>query len=109
MKYSELKETEDCDLCPLKINEICAGGMACYGGLPIEPPCTCFDDDTDLDEWVENYFDRQRKREEYEDHKIKEKIEKEKRNKIKQQHRREAKWHVWEETNEIKKLKKLFR
>lgn len=59
MLYKELKELEDCEQCPLLREEICKGGITCSpSGEPIEPPCYCFDDDTDLDKWVEEYYNR---------------------------------------------------
>lgn len=56
---------EDCELCPVLKAELCTGGFTCYGGQPIEPPCCSMDEDTDLDQWVEDALERQRKYEEY--------------------------------------------
>lgn len=70
MLWKDFKETEDCESCPLLDTEICPGGWRCYGGEPIEPPCCSFNDDTDLDKWVEDYFERQIKWEEQEDARI---------------------------------------
>lgn len=69
--WRDFAEEECCDNCPLLKAEICPGGYACYGGQPIEPPCCSFDDDTDLVEWVEEYFEMQRQREAREDERIK--------------------------------------
>ena len=56
---------EDCELCPVLKAELCTGGFTCYGGQPIEPPCCSMDEDTDLDQWVEDALERERKYEEY--------------------------------------------
>lgn len=50
---------EDCDACPLYKEHICPGGWSGSPNGPIEPPCCGFDDDTDLDAWVEDYYARQ--------------------------------------------------
>lgn len=55
----------ECDGCPLIKAEFCNGGMACYGGSPIEPPCCGMDEDTDLDEWVAEATERRRRHNEY--------------------------------------------
>lgn len=51
--YGELCEYEiECEHCPLSIDGWCNcnGGMKCYGGMPIEPPCCSFDNDDILQE-----------------------------------------------------------
>ena len=104
MKYSELT---DCpNGCPVYEEGICTGGYACYGGDPIEPPCTSFDDDTDLDEWILRYHDRQRRFDEAEDKRIKAEKAKQERNAIAKKRRMESAWEVRSETREIKSLKK---
>ena len=76
--WKDFAQEECCDDCPLLKAEICAGGFTCYGDQPIEPPCCSFDDDTDLYEWVRNYYDYQRRLEKQEDERIrKEKARKE--------------------------------
>lgn len=104
MKYSELT---DCpNGCPVYEEGICPGGYACYGGDPIEPPCTSFDDDTDLDEWISRYYDRQRRFDEAEDKRIKAEKAKQERNALAQKHRAEAARETRFETREIKSLRK---
>lgn len=62
----KLKDLDgECDGCPLIKAEFCNGGMACYGGAPIEPPCCGMNEDTDLDEWVEEATERRRKHNEF--------------------------------------------
>ena len=61
MLWKEISEDGWCDNCPLPKSEICPGRFACYGGEPVEPPCCNFDDDTDLDKWVSDYYERERK------------------------------------------------
>lgn len=43
----KLSEIDDCSICPLPGEGLCPGGMVCYGGEPIEPPCTSWDGDED--------------------------------------------------------------
>lgn len=38
----KLSEIDDCSICPLPGESLCPGGMVCYGGEPIEPPCTSY-------------------------------------------------------------------
>ena len=53
MLFKDMLEIDDCTLCPLYKNELCKGGLTSNGyGEPVEPPCTNFDDNTDLDEYV---------------------------------------------------------
>lgn len=105
MLYKDLKETEDCSDCPLLKHEICPGGWACYGGNPVEPPCCSFDDDTDLDKWVSDYYARQRRWEEAEDRRIQKERERKEKNAVAQKRRMEAAWEVRAETREIKDLR----
>ena len=61
-----LKEVDgNCEICPLLEENICPGGYRCYGGEPIEPPCCSIDEDADLDEWIDSYYEDQRR---YEKH-----------------------------------------
>lgn len=77
--WKDFAGEECCDNCPLLKSEICPGGYTCYGGQPIEPPCCSFNDDTDLIEWVEEYFEMQRRREDREEERIKAEREKKER------------------------------
>ena len=45
----------NCELCCIKGTEFCNGGMVCYGGEPIEPPCVTYADKSDDDEDLYNY------------------------------------------------------
>lgn len=58
MKLKDLNG--DCTGCPLIPAHFCNGGFRCYGGAPIEPPCCDMDEDTDLDEWVEEADEKRR-------------------------------------------------
>ena len=105
-KWKEIAELEDCDLCPIKKNELCTGGFACYGGSPIEPPCCFFEDDTDLDEWIEERFERRRKFEQFEDERIRrEKAKKEKAKKAAET-KREVRFYCRNEINQLKSYEK---
>lgn len=104
MTYKDLNES--CDGCPIGEDGICPGGMACYGGQPVEPPCTCFEPETDLEEWLGEYYINQQRYDDLEDKNIRYNTEKVRLNEIKQSRRRESKRHVFSETTQIKRLKK---
>lgn len=106
--WKDFAEKEDCDGCPLLESEICPGGFRCYGGEPIEPPCCSFDDDTDLDEWVSDYFDRQRRYEEAEDKRLQAEKKKKERAKKAAETRRAMRWYCWDETQALKQAQKAL-
>ena len=104
MKYSEL---DDCENCPLMKEEICPGGYtSSSGGNPIEPPCCSFDDDTDLEQWIEEYYESQWRYEEYLDRKYKEEQEKKRKAEVAKKKRNYLKWYCFDENLEVKRAKK---
>ncbi len=104
MKASEI---EDCENCPLLAEEICPGGMTSSpSGTPIEPLCCSFDDDTDLDQWISDYYDSQRRYEEYLDRKWKEEQEKKRKAEKAKKRRDYLKWYCFDEKMEVKKARK---
>lgn len=108
MIYKDLKE--DCEECPIYKEMICPGGWkAGYGGVPIEPPCCSFEEDTDLDEWVNSYYSQMRLEEEERDALLAKRKEKERRNKIKNDKRNYLKSHCYVEYFEVKRLKKAIK
>lgn len=109
MKWKEFLEIEDCDICPIKQAELCSGGYDCYDGSPIEPPCCSFDDETDLDKWIKEAFDRQKKHEEYENKIEREKREKQERANKSAKTRREMRFYCREEIATIKTLEKRLK
>ena len=61
LTYGELVKYDlSCDYCPLK-DEFCSGGVACYGGEPIYPPCESFEEEDVLYEIYENWECSRRK------------------------------------------------
>lgn len=52
MTWKEMLDGEDCELCPYMIEGMCSGGVNCFGGNPVYPPCGEYDipNDKDLDE-----------------------------------------------------------
>lgn len=103
MKASEI---EDCENCPLLKEEICPGGMTSSPtGTPIEPPCCSFDDDTDLDQWIEDYYDSQRRYEEYLDRKREEEQEKKRKAEKAKKRRDYLKWYCFDENLEVKRAR----
>lgn len=108
MLWKDFKEKEDCYGCPLLEYEMCTGGYQCYGGEPIEPPCCNFDDDTDLDKWVDDMFAQRRRREEVEDKRLKAELEKKDRAKKAADTRRAMHWYCWDEIQTLKKARKAL-
>lgn len=104
MKASEI---EDCENCPLLKEEICPGGMTSSpSGTPIEPPCCSFDDDTDLDQWIDDYYDGQRRYEEYLDRKYEEEQKKKHKADVAKRKRNYLKWYCFDEKLEVKRARK---
>lgn len=106
MQWKDIADLEDCDLCPLKKEEICPGGWRCYGGAPIEPPCCSFDDETDLDEYVSDYYARQRRWEQAEDERIRKETARKERAKKAAETKRQMKFYCRNEIRELKHLEK---
>lgn len=107
MKLKDLGE--DCTLCPLLKAELCTGGFTCYGGQPIEPPCCSMDDETDLDKWVEDAFEQQRKYEEYLCKKEKEERLKKEKAKKAAETRHRMRIYCMEEIVKLKQAKKALK
>lgn len=104
MKASEI---EDCENCPLLKEEICPGGMTYSpSGTPIEPPCCSFDDDTDLDQWIEDYYDRKRRYKEYLNRNREEEQEKKRKAEKAKKRRDYLKWYCFDEKLEVKRARK---
>lgn len=49
------KDINDCEDCPLKDNDCQGGYTSGPNGLPIEPPCCSWNDDTDVYEGMYDY------------------------------------------------------
>lgn len=100
-------EIEDCENCPLLKEEICPGGMTSSpSGTPIEPPCCSFDDNTDLDQWIEDYYDSQRRYEEYLDRKYEEEQKKKHKADVARRKRNYLKIYCVSERIEVKRARK---
>lgn len=106
--WKDFAEREDCEGCPLLENEICPGGYACYGGQPVEPPCCSFTDDTDLDQWVDDYFAYQRRREEAESRRLQAEKKKKERAKKAADTRRDLRRYCLEEIYALKRAEKAL-
>lgn len=104
--WKDFAGKEDCEGCPLLNAEICPGGFSSHGGEPIEPPCCYFDDNTDLDEWVSDYFARQRKWEAREDARIKAERATQERAKKVADTRRAMRWYCRNEIQALKRAQK---
>ena len=102
-----LSEIEDCSECPIKDEGICPGGWTSgAGGQPIEPPCTSWDADEEVEDYIQGYYARIQAREEYEDMLWKEQQEKKRKNEIARQKRQYIKLYCISERCEVKRLKK---
>lgn len=103
----KLLEIEDCSECPIKDEGICPGGWTSgAGGQPIEPPCTSWDADEEVEDYIQGYYARIQAREEYEDRLWKEQQEKKRKNEIARQKRQYIKLYCISERCEVKRLKK---
>jgi len=109
MLWRDFREEEDCGNCPLLKHELCTGGFKCYGGESIEPPCCTFDDDTDLYEWVDNYYERMWIHEENGDKKRQEAKMRKERAKKAAETRREMRVYCANEILELKRAEKALR
>lgn len=73
----KLYEIEDCDECPIRDEGICPGGWTSgAGGDPIEPPCTNWDGNKNVRDYIEEFYASQLEYEEYEDRLFEEKQKK---------------------------------
>ena len=106
IKYKEIMDDGCCDRCPLSQEGICPGGWSCYGGAPIEPPCCSFDDETDLDEWVNEYYSSQYRYEEAEDERIRREKAKKERAKKAAKTRHEMRFYCQNEISQLKSCEK---
>lgn len=106
-EYSD--QYEDCKQCPLLKAEICPGGIVSYGGVPIYPPCCDFDDDTDLDEFIETSLENERRYEEWEDKRIRDRKMKEEKNKAAAQKRKETNILLGPENSKINEIRKSIK
>lgn len=108
MLWKYFKQQECCDGCPLLESELCPGGIACYGGEPIEPPCYTFDDDTDMDKWVDDMLAQRLRCEEAEEKRLKAEQEKKERAKKAAATRRAMRWYCRDEIQALKKARKAL-
>lgn len=108
MLWKYFKQQECCDGCPLLENELCPGGIVCYGGEPIEPPCCDFDDDTDMNKWVADMLAQRLRREEAEEKRLKAEQEKKERAKKASDTRRAMQWYCRDEIQALEKARKAL-
>lgn len=100
----------DCDVCPIKKNGLCNGtGVACYGGEPVYAPCSEFEDNLDVDKYIEEELGRIRKYNEQREKLAKEKQAKKEKADKTAKIRKEADMYCSVEIAKIKKLKKQIK
>jgi len=103
MLYNGEPIGEDCDTCPIREAELCYPSM-CYD---TEPPCSFSEyDNIEAQDYIKECREAERRREAWEDKQIKSAKLKAEKNAIANKRRKEAKWHVYKETEEIKRLNK---
>ena len=103
----KLHEIEDCDECPIKDEGICPGGITSgAGGIPIEPPCTSWDGDEEVDDYIRGYYASVLAREEWEDRMWEEEQKRKRKNEIAKRKRQYLKIYCIAERCEVKQLKK---
>ncbi len=107
MLFSEIDG--NCSLCPLMNEGICPGGWTGGPNGPIEPPCCGFDEDTDLDAWVADYYDYQRRREEEENRLLKEQQEKQRKKDLARKRQVIMMHYTSAERHEVDRLKKAIK
>ena len=105
----KLSEIDDCSICPLPGEGLCPGGMVCYGGEPIEPPCTSWDGDEDVEDYIESIHASILEREEYEDRLREEREKKKRKNKIAKRKRQYLNIYCYSEKHDVKSLKKQIK
>lgn len=108
MLWKYFKQQECCDGCPLLESGLCDGGIVCYGGEPIEPPCYDFDDDTDMDKWVDDMLAQRLRCEEAEEKRLKAEHEKKERAKKAADTRRAMRWYCRDEIYALKRARKAL-
>lgn len=97
----------DCEVCPIKKNDLCNGAsVTCYGGDPVYAPCCDFEDDLDLDEYIEKTLDNIRRYEEWEDKRIREEKAKKEKAKKAAETRKQMELYCSKEIAEIKSFEK---
>lgn len=96
----KLSEIDDCSICPLPGEGLCPGGMVCYGGEPIEPPCTSWDGDEDVEDYIESVHASILEREEYEDRLREERENKKRKNEIAKRKRQYLNIYCYSEKHE---------
>lgn len=101
----EFKHTEDCENCPLHIHEMCSGGFSQTPNGYTEPPCTSFDDDTDLEEYVDKAYAYRFKEDELEEKEYKLKAEQERKKEVTKRRKMFSKSYCIVELGKVKELK----
>ena len=103
--YGELIEYDlSCDLCPL-YGEYCVGGMACYGDMPVEPPCCYFNNDDVLQDIYNKRVNSEHQLMLYEEEKERRQKLKEEKSKQRKQKLREYRIRNSKELEQIRLIK----
>lgn len=110
MTFGEFLDKElPCEECPLYQENMCSGGVKCYGGMPIEPPCCFVDADQDIEEWVRQKNLQILAYEEVEDIQARVLEQKRERQRKRKETTAQMKSYCWKERAEIKGIKKRIK
>ena len=107
LTYGEMSEYNlDCKCyCPL-YGEYCNGGMNCYGGMPVEPPCTSFTNDTVLQQVIDDWYASSKMHELWEEKQEEKLAIKKQKSDERKKKLNEYKYRNYENLIKIKELKK---
>lgn len=108
-----LEELNEYDLscenfCPL-YGDFCSGGMSCYGGSPIEPVCTSLKPEEILQQVYDRFYIGRVNHEKWEDEQLEKQQEKERKNKVAAEKRRQFKWRNYNDLKDIKIRKETIK
>ena len=112
MLWKDIKDldTFDCVICPVYIEGICPGGYTSSpSGEPVEPPCCAFNDNDDLDEFIDNHYKRVALEEARLDAQYHKEQEKKRKADIANRRRQYMKIYCSAELAEVKRLKKKIK
>lgn len=99
---------DDCSLCPIGKEGLC-NGLSNYGDGPVYPPCSEMDEDTDVDAYMKNRHQQERRHRAYQIQLEKERQAAKRKSEIQKKRRRYMDHCCIEERRQIDALrKKLF-
>lgn len=98
---------DDCELCPLHKEGLC-NGLVNNGNGPVYPPCSEMDEDTDVEAYLADRKERERRAALQREQSVKEKAEAKKKAELKKRRRQFSDRYCCSEINRVKVLKKAL-